>query len=59
MAFIEKKDPTVLNIMLTSCGRELLSTGNLTFDYYALGDSEVDYRFKIESRKQNIMSNIL
>jgi len=45
MAFIEKRDPTVLNIMLTSCGRELLSTGNLTFKYYAIGDSEVDYRF--------------
>ena len=45
MAFIEKKDPTVLNIMLTSRGRELLSTGNLTFNYFAIGDSEVDYTF--------------
>ena len=45
MAFIEKKDPVVLNIKLTSCGRQLLSTGNLTFNYFAIGDSEIDYKF--------------
>ena len=45
MAFIEKKDPTVLNIMLTSKGRELLSTGKLTFKYFTIGDSEIDYSF--------------
>jgi hypothetical protein len=31
MAFIEKTDPVVLNIKLTTKGRELLSTGNLSF----------------------------
>ena len=33
MAFIPKNptDPVVLNIKLTSIGRELLSTGNLSF----------------------------
>lgn len=45
MAFIEKKNPLVLNIMLTSKGRELLSTGNLTFNYFAVGDSEINYDF--------------
>ena len=45
MSFIEKKDPVVLNIKLTSKGRELLSKGELTFNYYALGDSEIDYNF--------------
>jgi hypothetical protein len=45
MAFIEKKDPVVLNIKLTTKGRELLSTGNLTFKYFAIGDSEMDYGF--------------
>jgi hypothetical protein len=45
MAFIEKKDPVVLNIKLTSCGRELLSTGSLGFKYFAVGDSEMDYGF--------------
>jgi hypothetical protein len=45
MAFIDKKNPVVINIMLTSKGRELLSTGGLTFDYYAIGDSEMDYEY--------------
>jgi uncharacterized protein (TIGR02145 family) len=45
MAFIEKKDPVVLNIMLTSKGREQLSAGALTFSYFAVGDSEIDYNF--------------
>ena len=45
MAFINKEDPIVLNIMLTSKGRERLSTGNLTFKYFSIGDSEVDYNF--------------
>jgi hypothetical protein len=45
MAFINKEDPIVLNIMLTSKGRERLSTGNLTFKYFSIGDSEIDYNF--------------
>jgi hypothetical protein len=45
MAFIEKKDPVVINIKLTSCGRDLLSKGQLTFNYFAIGDSEIDYNF--------------
>jgi len=45
MAFIDKKDPVVLNIRLTSKGRELLSQGKLNFSYYAIGDSEIDYEF--------------
>lgn len=45
MAFINKEDPVVLNIMLTSKGRERLSTGNLTFNYFTIGDSEIDYNF--------------
>ena len=54
MAFIDKKDPVVLNIKITSKGRELLSKGSLGFKYYAVGDSEIDYTL------QNInLSNIL
>jgi hypothetical protein len=45
MAFISKEDPVVLNIMLTSKGRERISTGNLTFSYFRIGDSEIDYDF--------------
>ena len=48
MAFIERKDPVVLNIKLTSKGRELLSKGELDFKYYAVGDSEIDYDFNRE-----------
>jgi len=48
MAFIEKKNPIVLNIKLTSKGRELLSSGTLDFKYYAIGDSEINYEFNKE-----------
>jgi len=43
MGFIKKQNIDLLNIRLTSRGRELISKGQLTFDYYAIGDSEVDY----------------
>jgi hypothetical protein len=49
MAFIDKKDPVVINIKLTTKGRELLSTGGLTFKYFAIGDSEIDYEFNNET----------
>jgi len=48
MAFIERKNPIVLNIKLTSKGRELLSSGQLDFKYFALGDSEIDYEFNAD-----------
>ncbi len=43
MSFINKKDPIVLNIKLTSKGRELLSKGKLTFKSFGIGDGEIDY----------------
>jgi len=43
VAFIEKKDPVILNIKLTSKGRNLLSQGKLNFKYFGIGDSEIDY----------------
>ena len=45
MAFIDRKETVLLNIMLTSKGREQISKGELTFKYLALGDSEIDYEF--------------
>lgn len=45
MAFIEKKNPVVLNIKITSKGRETLSQGQLHFKYFVIGDSEIDYNF--------------
>ena len=59
MAFIEKKDPVVLNIKLTSCGRELLSTGGLIFKSFAIGDSEIDYGFNLETQHNPYYSRIL
>jgi len=59
MAFIERKDPVVLNIKLTSKGRELLSKGQLTFKYFAVGDSEIDYKFNNETGLNPFNSNIL
>jgi hypothetical protein len=57
MAFIEKKDPVVLNIKVTSKGRELLSKGSFNFKYFSVGDSEINYDF---IRKSNIVpSNLL
>jgi hypothetical protein len=45
MAFIDKNEPVVLNVKITSKGRELLSMGNLHFKYFAIGDSEINYNF--------------
>ena len=59
MAFIDKKDPVVLNIKLTSKGRELLSEGKLTFKYFAIGDSEIDYEFYNSANYDPFYSNIL
>ena len=48
MAFIDKQDSTVLNIKLTSKGRELLAEGKLNFKYFVIGDSEIDYNLNNE-----------
>ena len=59
MAFIDKKNPVVLNIKLTSKGRELLSKGDLTFKYFAVGDSEIDYNFNDVANYNPFGANIL
>jgi hypothetical protein len=59
MAFIEKKDPVVINIKITSIGRELLSTGNLSFKYFVIGDSEMDYAFNKATGLNPFNANIL
>ena len=51
MAFIEKTDLSVINIKLTTKGRELLSRGQLKFRKYALGDSEINYRIVKEKKE--------
>ena len=59
MAFIEKKDPVVINIKITSKGRELLSTGNLSFKYFVIGDSEMDYVFNKATGLNPFNANML
>ncbi len=59
MAFIDKTYPVVINIKLTTKGRELLSTGQLGFKYFAIGDSEIDYAFNNATGLMPFDSNIL
>lgn len=46
MAFVQ--GPTIIHIKLTNKGRQLLSTGQLTFSKFAIGDSEINYAFNEE-----------
>ena len=59
MAFIEKKDPVVVNIKITSKGREMLSQGKLEFKYFVIGDSEMDYGFNQATKLNPFNANIL
>jgi hypothetical protein len=43
VSYIDKNSSVVVSARLTNKGRELLSTGLLTFDTFRLGDSEIDY----------------
>lgn len=52
-------DETVIHIKLTDKGRELLSRGELKFDRYIIGDSEIDYNFIRENDLDPSRSEIL
>lgn len=52
MAFLI--DETVIHIKLTDKGRELLSRGQLRFKKFAIGDSEIDYKFNTDN---NVLSS--
>lgn len=43
MSYIDKNNTVVVSARLTDKGRQLLSSGLLTFDTFILGDSEIDY----------------
>jgi hypothetical protein len=45
MSFIQKTDATVINTKLTSIGRLLLASGQLTFKKIEFGDSEINYTY--------------
>ncbi len=59
MAYIINNDPTILNIKLTTRGRDLLSKGSLTFDNFVLGDSEIDYNLINAINDVNFSESIL
>ncbi len=44
MSIIIKDRSPLVSFILTEYGKKQLSSGKLTFDYYAFGDSDVDYR---------------
>lgn len=45
MSYILKNNSPILNIKITSLGRNLLSQGKLNFTYFTVGDSEVNYNY--------------
>jgi hypothetical protein len=45
MSYINKQSTTLVRVKLTDIGREQLSKGQLTFNNYMIGDSEVDYNY--------------
>jgi hypothetical protein len=59
MSFILKNNPTIINIKLTSVGRQLLSKGKLNMTKWAIGDSEIDYSFSKKISFDPFMENIL
>lgn len=54
MSYINKKSQPLINLKLTNIGRKNLANGGLTFQYYALGDSEMNYSTNRIS-EQNIL----
>jgi hypothetical protein len=45
MSYIDKQNKTLVRVKLTDKGREQLAKGQLSFNSYIVGDSEVDYDY--------------
>ena len=45
MSFINQTNTAFINAKLTDLGRKLLASGQLTYNYYVFGDSEINYTF--------------
>ena len=45
MSYINKQNTALVRVKLTDVGRELLAKGQLTFDSWSVGDSEIDYDY--------------
>ena len=59
MSFIDKSSAVEIRVKLTSIGRKLLASGALTFDKWAIGDSEVDYNMLLNHGILPNYNNIL
>lgn len=59
MSFIDKESQIAVNVRLTTSGRKLLASGLLTFDNWAIGDSEIDYTYADNTNFQLSESHIL
>ena len=44
MGIIIKDRNPLISFILTDYGKKQMSLGKLSFDYYAFGDSDIDYR---------------
>ena len=45
MSYITKSTNPFIRVKLTEIGRKKLATGQLTFNKWAVGDSEIDYGY--------------
>tara|TARA_R110001592_G_scaffold133680_3_gene349038 strand:+ start:2142 stop:4337 length:2196 start_codon:yes stop_codon:yes gene_type:complete len=45
MSYINKQNTALVRVKLTDVGRELLAKGQLTFNFWTVGDSEIDYDY--------------
>ncbi len=45
MSYINKQNTALVRVKLTDIGRELLAKGQLTFNFWTVGDSEIDYDY--------------
>jgi len=45
MSYINKQNTALVRVKLTDVGRELLAKGQLTFNSWTVGDSEIDYDY--------------
>ena len=59
MSFIIKENNIVINARLTTIGRKLLASGNLNFNKWMLGDSEINYTFVDDTGFDTSEFNIL
>jgi len=56
MSYIDKQNSALVRVKLTDVGRAQLAQGQLSFDSWTAGDSEVDYNY-VKGWKQFLPSS--